>query len=361
MAIKTNFDQERWQEHRENWTKWWNRELDRPVVVIETFEENESCRKLKEKYPGKNYPAQFSLDEPAENVVEFFQAQIESTCFHGDSWPRWWPYFGPAIMAGFLGAELNIRDDTVWYSPPEGFDFFDFDIEFDENNKWYKRIHELCETAVEKWGDEVNICFTDLIANFDVLLNFRSTDKLLMDLYDRPELMKDYIAKVRKVWKTCYQNFFEIVSKNDRGTTGWAGLWSPGKHYMLQCDFSYMIGPDMFEKFVLEDISECCEFLDDPFYHLDGRGQIPHLDMLLGIEKLRGIQWIPGAGSGEPEDYLDLLKKIKDAGKLCQLILSPEGAIKVRNELGGKGFAFHIMHEGMKPDEVQGLLDELYS
>ena len=52
----------------------------------------------------------------------------------------------------------------------------------------------------------------------------------------------------------------------------------------------------MFERFLLPDLTACCEVIDDPFYHLDGKGALPHLDMLLSLEKLKGVQWVPGDG-----------------------------------------------------------------
>ena len=64
--------------------------------------------------------------------------------------------------------------------------------------------------------------------------------------------------------------------------------------------------------------------------------------MLLSLERLRGIQWIPGAGQPPPEAWLPLLKRIRDGGKLCQLYVSPEGARTIARELGGQGFAFYI-------------------
>ena len=71
---------------------------------------------------------------------------------------------------------------------------------------------------------------------------------------------------------------------------------------MLQSDFSYMISPRMFERLILPDLTACCEALEYAFYHLDGKGEIKHLDMLLSIERLRGIQWIPGDGAPPPRN-----------------------------------------------------------
>jgi hypothetical protein len=99
-----------------------------------------------------------------------------------------------------------------------------------------------------------------------------------------------------------------------------------------------MISPAMFERFVLPDLVACCDHLDHGFYHLDGKGEIPHLDHLLAIERLRGIQWIPGDGQPPPQDWLPLLKRIRDGGKLCQVFVSPEGARTIVQNLGGRGF-----------------------
>ena len=107
----------------------------------------------------------------------------------------------------------------------------------------------------------------------------------------------------------------------------------------------------------MPDIVACCDHLDHAFYHLDGKGQIPHLDLLLSIENLHGIQWIPGDGQPPPEDWLPVLKKIRDSGKLCQLFVRTDGARKIIHNLGGKGFAFYIT-ESLNPSDACAFLNE---
>jgi 5-methyltetrahydrofolate--homocysteine methyltransferase len=129
---------------------------------------------------------------------------------------------------------------------------------------------------------------------------------------------------------------------------------------MLQSDFSAMISPQMFETFVLPDLAACCKALDFAFYHLDGRGQIPHLDLLLSLEQLHGIQWIPGEGQPSPSAWLPLLKHIIDAGKLCQLYVSADDARTIVREIGGRGFAFYIT-DTIKLEEAEAFIQELIS
>jgi 5-methyltetrahydrofolate--homocysteine methyltransferase len=123
-----------------------------------------------------------------------------------------------------------------------------------------------------------------------------------------------------------------------------------------------MISPRMFERYVLPDLSACCGHLDHAFYHLDGKGEIPHLDMLLGIPRLQGIQWIPGDGQPSPDQWLFLLKRIRDGGKLCQVFVKPDGARRIVQNLGGKGFMLVIQGDGKQfhdPEVAGGFLETL--
>jgi hypothetical protein len=360
MAVNTDFNDQRWAEHKQNWCDFWDHKLDRPMVILENYEPTDKFTKLAEKYPGCGCPAHFSLDEPAENVVDFFQAQVESVKHYGDSWPKWFVNFGPGSIAGFLGSEVKVRPDTIWFEAPEGFDFEKFDPTFDENNKWYKRTLELTDLALEKWQDKITVSISDIGENFDILLAFRSTQELLMDLYDCPDRLEGLIQKLTELWFIYYQRLVTKILDVQGGTSAWAPMWSPGKSYILQSDFSYMIGPEMFDKFVLPDLKKCCDYLDHVYYHLDGCGQLPHLDSLLAIENLHGVQWMPGEGGGEIEEFTDVLKKIIDAGKLTQVYASPESALKIKEKIGAKGFVFHIIHKGMKEAEANDLVNKLY-
>ena len=194
------------------------------------------------------------------------------------------------------------------------------------------------------------------------MASLRTTEKLLFDLSDAPEEVARVSAAITRLWLRYYEELYAIIKQSGRGTTPWAPIWSPGRCYMLQSDFSYMISPRMFERFVLPDIAACCEALDHGFYHLDGKEQIRHLDMLLSLERLRGIQWIPGDGQPPPERWLQLLKRIRDGGKLCQVFVSPEGARHIVKNLGGRGFLLVIANPGPDfhdPERAQAFLKTL--
>ena len=104
------------------------------------------------------------------------------------------------------------------------------------------------------------------------------------------------------------------------GYTAWAPIFSEEPYYMLQCDFCYMIGPDMFDEFVKPELAATCKRLDNAFYHLDGPGQLPHLDSLLEIDELAGVQWVHGDGQRDGSQWPEVYRKIRQAGKRMQLL-----------------------------------------
>jgi 5-methyltetrahydrofolate--homocysteine methyltransferase len=192
--------------------------------------------------------------------------------------------------------------------------------------------------------------------NLDILGSFLNTKQLFLAFVDSPEEVERSVNQLTQLWLHFFNKLCDVIIPAGRGLTHWAPLWSPGKGYMLQSDLSYMISPQMFERFVLPDITNCCDEMEYGFFHLDGKGQIAHLDILLSVERLRGIQWIPGDGQPPPETWPTVLKRICDAGKLCQLYVSPEGALRILRELGGKGFAFQI-RDPMTKEEAEQLLE----
>lgn len=339
-----HFSEFDWQQHKQTWTAWWAGALDRPLVMLEN--------PLRGRRPEELSRA-FLLEKPVEAVIAYFQKRLENTRYHGDAWPRWFPFFGAGIVAGFVGATVNCTPDmeTIWFEPEEPVPIGQLHISYDPNNVWWQRVQQLTQAAVDTWGGQVSVGFTDLGGNLDILASLLTTQRLLFDLYDEPEAVARLTADITRLWLDYYEQSYRLIQPAGRGTTPWAPIWSPGRCYMLQSDFAYMISPEMFEQFVLPDLDRCCAHLDHAFYHLDGTGQIRHLDMLLSLENLHGIQWIPGEGQPPPEQWLPLLKRIRDGGKLCQLFVTAKGALTITKELGRQGFAFYIT-DALSPDEA---------
>lgn len=358
MGIKLHFGEEDWERVERDWTAWWAGELERPLVMIED-EAPTSDAALLGLMPWEDFLAcSFPLEMPADQLIDHYHERLEARHFYGDAFPRWWPNLGPGIVAAFLGANVECAPTTVWFSPGDEIPIEDLIPEHDPSNVWWRRTQDLTQAAVERWGSQVAVGHTDLGGTLDILASLRKSEQLLLDLYDAPNEVEALARLITRLWQGCYNELDTIIRSRCRGTSGWAPIWSPGRCYMLQCDFSYMISPEMFERFVLPDLEACCHALDHAFYHLDGKGEIPHLDMLLSLEGLHGIQWIPGDGAPPPEAWLPLLRRVRDGGKLCQLYVSPEGARTIVRELGGQGFALYVQHP-MDSEKAEAFLRSL--
>ena len=163
----------------------------------------------------------------------------------------------------------------------------------------------------------------------DVVASLRTTETLLYDLYDYPEELKEMSSRVTDLWLKAFDMHIEAIRKTGQPFNGWMNIPSSQPWYPIQCDFSYMISPAQFEEFILPDLVRQIEHMPRSIYHLDGVGEIPHVDMLLEIPGLSGIQWTPGAGN-EPltsKKWFPLYKKIQDQKKNLVLL----GAINENN------------------------------
>ncbi len=354
LAPNILFSEEDWQRIERDWSAWWSHQLDRPLVMIETIDPSAPT------LPVENFVTNYPADWSPQQIIDVCAADVGRRRFHGDAFPKVWPNYGPGVLAAFLGCAVQTRPDTVWFEPAGQPTLEDLaQVALNADNAWLQRVEAFTRTAVDTLGDRACTAFTDLGGNLDVLASMRGAEDLLMDLLDDPDTVGRVVERITQQWLKAYDYLYEIIRPVGRGTTPWAAIWSAQRCYMLQCDFSYMISPDLFERFVAPDLTTCCDRLEHGFYHLDGPGQLPHVDLLLGIERLRGIQWIPGAGNPEPEHWLDLLRRIRDAGKLCQLYVSAQGALKITQELGGRGFAFRIVETGMTAEDAQELVQQL--
>lgn len=342
MDAIVHFTDEDWARAERDWSAWWAGELDRPLVWI-----NHHVPPADGPLPeAPHFATNLPMEMPAEELVARYAAHFACRRFHGDAVPKWWPNFGPGVAAAFLGAPVRAAPDTAWFEPAHRGSIRDLTLRYDPDARWWRRLQDVTRAAVQLWGSSACVCQTDLGGNLDILASLRTTEQLLLDVVDEPEEVARCVAEVTRLWLRYYRELDALIAPAGRGTSCWAGIWSPRRCYMLQCDFGYMISPKMYERFVMPDLEACCAFLDHGFYHLDGRGQIAHVDLLLSLDRLRGIQWVPGAGQPDTDHWLPLLRRIRDGGKLCYAIVNnTAGARAIVRALGGKGFVLHIREQ----------------
>lgn len=331
------FTEADWTRLERDWSAWWNHDLRRPMLVATSTQPTDRVRPT--WWGGLG---QMPHTVPAEAIAGEVWDDICRTTHDGDAWPRFWINFGPGVGTAFLGGDLEPAQNTVWFHPGIWKDKPLDEIRpgYDPDNLWWRRVQAVTMACIEYFAGRAQVGFTDIGGNLDIAASLRDTMTLLMDCMDDPDAVGDLCRRITPLWLRYYKEQHALIQPAGRGTSAWAPLWSPGRTYMLQSDFAYMISPEQFARFVVPDITACCAEFDHGFYHLDGKGQIPHLDHLLSVPGLKGVQWMPGDGQPEAADpaWWPLLKRIRDAGKLVQIYSSGELVLRMAREVPLTGF-----------------------
>ena len=314
------FSPQQWTRIQQNYNDWWDGTLERPLVLATLY----GCEPNRPRpdAPLLTQETCADLRWSAEELVDRMDYELSKFLWLGDAFPYFnMDCFGPGVLAAMLGARLDNSSGRVWFYPPqEDRPIESIHFEYDPDNLWLRRIKEICRAAAERWQGQVVVGMTDLGGSLDVLSTFRPSEKLLMDLYDHPAEVERLNWEQHELWHRIYQEINEALAPNRRGYSDWSTIYSSVPTYVLQSDFSYMIGPRMFEQFALPELAASCRRLPHSIYHLDGAGQIPHLDALLSIPELGGVQWIPGDGQPDCSHWPEIYRKIHAAGKRMQVL-----------------------------------------
>jgi len=189
--------------------------------------------------------------------------------------------------------------------------------ELNSKNEWYARFLRILEYATKRGGNDYTIAMTDLGGVLDVLSSLLGPTKLVLSMRKNPTIIEKACSIILEKMLKLYEDLQAIIDKHSRGCDSWLNLWCPDHYYPVQSDFSAMLNPKWFKRFGLLFIKRQAEQLDHAIYHLDGENQITHLDDLLSLDCIDGIQWVPGAGKEitASMDWMPLYKKVQAADK----------------------------------------------
>ncbi|MEI8242235.1 MAG: hypothetical protein WCI17_03120 [bacterium] len=310
------FTPERWAQVRANYGKWWAGESARPMLHVTSCREPD---RAPSNLPARGFMPQYGLDVDPEAIVDAIDYQLSCTEFLADAFPTFWVNYGAGVLAAYCGCELHADDATVWFHPPRELSACDLHMRFDPRNRWFRQTCDVARVAAARWRGSVMVGMTDLGGASDVVSSFLTGERMLLELYDNPDEIKRLAWETHALWWHTFQEIDREIRSSNPGYSCWTPLFSETPYYMLQSDFCYMIGPAMFDTFVKPELIASCRRMPHAFYHLDGVGELPHLDSLLSIAELKGIQWVQGDGKGGPMQWLDVYRRILDAGKLLQI------------------------------------------
>ena len=254
----------------------------------------------------------------AERIVARYRYFCDTHAFLGESFPNLNIDFGPGSTAAYLGSDIGFKEDTVWFKKClDGWDGVP-KLTFDPENKRFKKHLQLAKDCRALAKDDFYVDMPDLMENIDVLASLRGAQDTLFDLLDEPEKVGKRIQEVTDVYYEYYDRFYDVIKDKDGGNAYTVfQIWGPGRTVKLQCDFSAMMAPEDFRKYIQPSLRTQSENVDHVLYHLDGPAAIKHMDALMEIEGIDALQWTSGdAGpDGTLPDWDVIYDKAIAAGK----------------------------------------------
>ena len=262
-----------------------------------------------------------------------------TTFYGGEAFPCWdGGYPGHMCIAAFLGCPVTLDMETGWIDPLLTEDDWDVTrLRLDRDGpRWRFAIEFLQRAAQESAGKSIPTLGA-LGASGDTLAYLRGTERLLYDVILSPERVREAERTLMAMWIEVYEQFYGIVHHAAGGSTAWFPLWSPGRFYPAQCDFSYMISPRMFNDLFLPPIERQTQYLDHTVYHVDGIDAFRHVPALLELPRLQALQILPGAGKPSPLHYLDTLRLVQSKGRNLHITIPPEEVEEALKLLSARG------------------------
>jgi hypothetical protein len=262
--------------------------------------------------------------DPATSLANF-EDWLGRTYFGAEGFPTYQPKIGPVQMAAFLGAELVFRNEAIWQAPLE-LTWDDTDrITFDRGNKWWVKWCELRRAGCEQARGRFLVADGEGEgALADVMINLLGHEQTLVAMVERPETVRELRDRMLVWVQEMLDEARRTVAPYQEGDIDWLHLWAPGTMKVFQCDACVMLSPRLFNDLFLEEIRRECACVDYSFYHLDGSAEMRHLDALLSIEELDGIQWTPEPTvPSNPAHFAHVWRRVQEAGKKLMFFVTP--------------------------------------
>ena len=333
---------------------WWHCQIvDRPVVTIRQRQRNGQA------VPRKTHATLRDRWMDMDYAVETFAASIRDAIFPADSFPLFFPNVGPEICSTVFGCDLEFAEVTSYSKPIAGSCRDILSLKPDLDNPYWNAIRHGTQLSLQAGAGKWITGLADLHTNGDLLASLRDPQNLCLDLADDIDGVRAACDHVTKHYPLMFDDLWKPIQAAGQPCTTWTPVLHAGRSYVTNCDFICMISPEMFQRTILPALVEEMRFLERNIFHLDGPGALKHLEALLKVKELNGVQWIYGASRGPAAKWIDVYKRIQAAGKCAQICCQDiPDALAVMENIRPKGAWFDVRgaHEAQ---EIEAFLDRV--
>jgi hypothetical protein len=317
---------------RKNWQLMWEGKLDRPALMITIPKAGVE--------PAAKPVWGAARTVPYEVLCDQILRWAETHEFFGEAVPFYTPSLIIGLYEALMGAEIQMIHEP-WgvdtHVVPFIKDLNEFEGRLHRESEWWEKWVSLVETMKRRLAGKVVFGEGRPGGNLDQLSALRGTTEYMMDFYDNPDGVHHAMREMQNVFDEFHAENTKLMEYDKYGTVTRHGFYCDGITGVPQSDAAFSIGKEHFNEFGLPYLKQEIARLDTVEYHLDGKGNLTHLDSICGIEEIGIIQWIAGAGE-ENTDWTDLYEEITERGKGLWLgASSPENAIELWNRYGASG------------------------
>ena len=319
---------------------WWHGEIiDRPPVTLNIKPYAISC--CPPEPNGHSFdPANHKwLD--AEFILDNFEANLDGATFMAENLPCFLPNLGPDLCATVFGAQLQFACHTSWSRPVVTSCRQVPDLKADLDNLYWSTIRKMTAMSLERSNGRWMTSLPDLHTNGDLLASLVGPQNLCLEMAQDIDSVCQAMEYLDGYYASMYDDLWLLIEATGQTCVTWVPALHRGRVYPVSCDFICMISPEMLDRTIIKSIEYEINYLDRSIFHLDGPGALVHLDRLLDIPNLNGIQWVYGAGQEPADRWIDVYKRIQAAGKCIQLITEDlTDAMNVAQYLDPRGVWF---------------------
>jgi hypothetical protein len=324
---------EDWPAVKRRWDAFWEHGLvDRPLLQVTAPRD-----RVEPRHSQVDPIAQWT--DPA-TMIAHAEQQLQTVYYGGEALPWCWN----PISAGWsllFGCQPHYSTSTVYVDPaPPGLDGFPSLAGWQDSPAWtWIRSSHIAFAEASRcrffvpafWGN----------SSLDSLGLVCGVENLLMDFVLNPAWLRTALRQMNDILRTTFEELWPLVGPLATGLEGCVetcGFWSRGKARTFDADLACNISNEAFKEFVLPPLVEWMQQINHASWHLDGAGNLRHLDTLLDLPELCAIQWVQGEGSHHAiRAWIPLIQKIQARGKSVQVLCEPEEVEAVLDEVRPEG------------------------
>lgn len=289
--------------------------------------------------------------------VRTFVESLERGAFRGETFPVFWPNLSAQVYNLFLGQAAEFDDVTAWTIPwiqdlrnlPE--------LRVRRDDVYFRTIEALTARALEEADGKFLVGYTDMYAGIDCTAGLRGTQPLCMDMVLDPDGLRNLIDLAFSEYPDVYARFDRELKRHGQLSVTWMNIPSFGTFNVLACDFAVNISREHFDEFCMPVIRREAELFTHNVFHMDGPGVARHLESILTLPNLVGIQWAQGIARNQPIlQWVPLIRSIQAAGKSVVVDLAPGELEPFLQQVDPAGIFLWV---AAAPSEQEAILDRV--